>query len=145
MQSVVALQKRPTFRCSAQVTYSENGSLLRIEICTMTGDVSTRQVRVIKHLGQVHTVQETQPHYKCLGVNVRFPEWRVQCTCCDAFLGISKHERGFSLRDNPYLSNVYYSAKRLRTILQESIDACPAYHSVARALRQALVWVDAHK
>ena len=144
MQSIVGLQKRSTFRCLAQVTYRKNRPDLRIETCT-TGEVSTHQVRAVEHLGQAHTVQETLPYYKCLGVNVRFPELRIQCTCCHAFLGISKHQRGFLLRDNPYLGNVYYSADKLCTILQTSIDACTAYPSVVKSLHRALTWVDAQK
>jgi hypothetical protein len=73
------------------------------------------------------------------------PEIRVKSSCSVTGLGISKHERGFSLRDSKYLGYVYYSAERVRTILQMLIAASTAYPSVIGALRDAVAWVDAHK
>ena len=147
MQSIIALQARPSVQCTTWIRHRGSQPCLRIEICT-TG-LYTCTVLTMYDLAETYHAQETTLSVEDY-VNDRpkvstVPEIRIGCSCAFYGLGIGKHTRGFSLQTSHKLGDVYYTAEMMRTILRALIDACAEWWQVACALRQALAWVDAHK
>src|SRR4030042_3939258 len=143
MQRGVAIRRnKPAVQCSARIDYKGTAPCLRIEICVTVGDIYTREVLVMYDIDEEYHAQERPFSFTDYNDNsTSVPEIRVKSAYNARRLGISRHDHGFCLRDSQYLGDIYYSADRIRTILQTLIAACTAYPSVVQSLQQAMDWV----